>query len=667
MLSVTEGDELSATELNRAISQAVADLSRYFPRELVYETIFELDVADETFAAALNTAVALAHKPIRFHSETVTNAAGTTTYTRYTDYDVDYAGGTITALSSGSMVDKAAHLITYQMDYTMIDISALTTPIAVILTEVSVGTIPLKYAETYLHGDLLTIKLPGSTESQTRLHDEDHIRIFYLATHTDPTDIAAGSFPRHLDEVVTLGAAGYALMIEAMQHQHDSVHDLSDARYALSSAHGHESTIVTALGSANTALTAVATALALMHGSAGKPLDDAITALNEVNSASGPLKDADTALDNVATYLDSMGDSAYDALTDMDTPAAAIATTAAKMEEPLDEAKVALDALDGAAGPLYDADAALDKVATHVTEADAPLDELRTTYDEVRVELDRIPAQLAAVLTALTELMEEVGTGASSNTRNADAYLDAGDATLNQLNRGGRTTPDQYRAYAETKLAMSRTYSDEAAARVAYIQSCLGNASQRLGLLSILADEAGARLAMAQTFIAEAAQRNATAQGYVAEASSRVSIAQGYALEAQGYGEQANAFATQATGWVSLVQGFINEAAVRVEMVRVFIEEANARVSVAYGYSQEAAGYQQQAAGYCEVVDRYLAMWNSFVMQAQGYQLNAERLRESAELYRREAASRLDEFHTILKAHQELSSNRSLVSTRQYS
>lgn len=82
------------------------------PEELTRDTS-PVKITDEEFDADDDTAVSLDYTGIVQFSETVTNAAGTTTYVRDTDYTMVYADGTITVDSTGSMVDGT----TYEIDY----------------------------------------------------------------------------------------------------------------------------------------------------------------------------------------------------------------------------------------------------------------------------------------------------------------------------------------------------------------------------------------------------------------------------------------------------------------------------------------------------------------------------------------------------------------------
>jgi len=68
-------------------------------------------ITDEAWTTDSGVAVSLDNKAIVQYSETVTD--GTTTYTRDTDYSIDYVAGTITMIAEGGLVDATAHDIDY--------------------------------------------------------------------------------------------------------------------------------------------------------------------------------------------------------------------------------------------------------------------------------------------------------------------------------------------------------------------------------------------------------------------------------------------------------------------------------------------------------------------------------------------------------------------------
>lgn len=71
-------------------------------------------IENEAFTSDHDTAVELGYPAIVQYTEVVTDDEdGTTTYTRDTDYEMDYVAGTITVLSTGSMTDATEYYINY--------------------------------------------------------------------------------------------------------------------------------------------------------------------------------------------------------------------------------------------------------------------------------------------------------------------------------------------------------------------------------------------------------------------------------------------------------------------------------------------------------------------------------------------------------------------------
>lgn len=87
-------------------------LDQKTPEEMA-RVVSTTEVTDESFTSSLDVAVSLDNEGIVQYSEKVTTTAGTTTYTKDTDYTMDYAAGTITVLSTGSMADETEYYIDY--------------------------------------------------------------------------------------------------------------------------------------------------------------------------------------------------------------------------------------------------------------------------------------------------------------------------------------------------------------------------------------------------------------------------------------------------------------------------------------------------------------------------------------------------------------------------
>lgn len=263
--SIWEEDEL----LN-SISKAVADLSRLLPDEKIYDHTLVFTVTGESWtAAAAGTWVSLANSMIKVETEVVTNVAGTTTYTRDTDYTMDYAGGKITIISTGSLVALTAYKVAYTKLQIGLSIASIESELLKIKkVEYPVGQAPQSFYDAERNGSYLTLK-SAVTASQSTLTAGKHVWVYYQAEQTAPTATAHGSYPRFLDEVVLIGAEAYSLFLLAVKligtiktdiASIKTVADLlSDATAPLASATTALTGVAAKLTAAETALTAVGT------------------------------------------------------------------------------------------------------------------------------------------------------------------------------------------------------------------------------------------------------------------------------------------------------------------------------------------------------------------------------------------------------------------------
>lgn len=280
-------------ELARCIERSVADLSRFLPREQFYETTLIQTVTAEAFtsASAHGTYATLANRFIKPKTETVTDAGATTTYTRDTDYTIDYTNGKITTVSTGSMAVSTAYKITYTKQYLKVDLSSLTDLIRVHRVEYPTYEVPQHFCSFDIFNGMLTI---SDDDGQKALADKEHIVVQYDSYHTIPTSTAAGSYPLFLDNTVLHLASAYAILIYVQKQNLQAETDLASAR--------------TALGSATTAqgtLTAVyANIVKYLNNNSNA---DAVGLLAAITTDAAALRTAvGTALDAANAYADSV-------------------------------------------------------------------------------------------------------------------------------------------------------------------------------------------------------------------------------------------------------------------------------------------------------------------------------------------------------------------------
>jgi hypothetical protein len=403
------------------------------------------DVLDIGIGAYTDCWVQLANKPIKWGSETSVTDSASNALTRNTDFYIDYINGRVKPISGGKIAAAEACTITYIKSQLAIDISSLPDLIRVDRTEYPVGDIPQTFVEADIYGKLLFIASLGPTEDQGSMREDKHIRVYYDAEHSPPTDYAPGSIPEFLENTVILAASAYALFQYALKMEHQAVTDLASAR--------------TEFG-----------------------LTTAIHTL---------------------------------------------------------------------------ADAALDKIATHTTEAGTALTSAKKYLDNNTNE------DAAGWLTKITTDIADLRTAVKTAIDAANTYLDEVDTT--DL---GAATPDS----AEEVL---KKYEDK-------VNTV--NLGKEVAELGVKYSEAWQGIATART--------NA-AIGYIQEATTRLNNLQSYIQ--------------QAGGWKAVAEGFLAEAARRVNMSESFIAEASQRIFEMDRYLTEAAGYLEAAELDVATADRFRA------------------------------------------------------------
>jgi len=463
-LSVGSDDttEFTNAELNRAIDEVTSDITRLMPREMYDETVWTQDITAEVFASGTGNAfVALAAKPIEYHTETVTNSAATTTYTRHTDYEIDYIGGRMKTIDGGGMADSTNFLVTYKRDGMSLDISGLTKMIQPLSVELPMSSPPQELVSFERHGDILFLTTAPRARTQSKLTDKEHPRIWYLGQHTAPTDSAVGTYPRYMDEVVVKGVVAYALFIKAREQALQAVTDVASSRTQLAIADNDETAINTDFASMETSLDTISSELDTMEGVSGKPLNDAITALNLVAAyiTGAAQAGAEGALDKVTTHLEN-------------------ATSSAKAE-------------------LILANTALDKVTTHVDEGTTGADALLKAGDNF-INTVNVGSDTPGYYRRYAETKLAI----------AQAFLAEGVQRSNaalQWIAIARGFMDE----STLRLGQGRLYVEAASARLAHAQVLVGAGHVRVGDAQARARKLEMRMAEANFYLAQAASYQA--------------------------------------------------------------------------------------------------------------------------------------------------------------
>jgi len=678
-------------ELTRSISIAVTDLSRYLPDESVYETTIVLDVSDEpwTSGAAHGTYVSLANKPIKYQSEKVTSADGATTYTRDTDYTMDYVNGKITTISGGSMVINTAYLISYSKSRYCLDITSLLTNLITIrrVEYPLVATGPQEMIPFNLWGNLLFFGV-YTPEKSSELSENKHFLIYYDAECTAPTALASGSFARYLDQIVLKGAAAYSVMSRSIGQSHSAKTNYAEGIAVLTSITNKDAE--TALSSVGARITAATTALAKITSQA--TLMD--TALGNIIAHGGQ---AAVALDKVATHVGEAG-TALAAVAADGGPLSKVNTALGNMATPLSNANTALSAIALAGGPLAKVNTALEAAVAQavkavttignidglITGATATIDHIDGVITDGETALGKVTTQIASMATALGEIAA-IWTDEDTYRGYGHGYLTSGDDHINKINVGDRVA-EMYYNYANVEAVLSRLSESvrtaklgEASSYLNSANSLIAEANSRMGLINgwvgkarSIADqitgrisETNGRITIANGYIAEAVNRLATADKYIAEAQGRLAVSDRYATEANARLATADKYIAEASGRIAMATAYITEAQGRIAVVDRYIAEANARISLIVSYINEAGVNLGQANAYIAQAQGHVASNELLVRKADGHIATANNQIVLSERYMNDAIERRNEFWSILRDRSQHRNDVSLIPQRQ--
>ena len=190
------------------------------------------DVLDVGTATHIGIWQPLANKPIKSSSDTVTSSPAGTTYTKDTDYEMDYANGRIRLITGTTMAAATAYLIGYTKSNISIDLSTLPDFIRTDRVIYPASDLPQTFVTAELWGNILTIE-GSASEGQENMSDTQHIVVRYWAEHRRPSADAAGSYRPFLDNTIILASSAYALFMKALQCEHQAVLDYASARIEL--------------------------------------------------------------------------------------------------------------------------------------------------------------------------------------------------------------------------------------------------------------------------------------------------------------------------------------------------------------------------------------------------------------------------------------------------
>lgn len=687
--STAWSDEL----LDGAIARAVEDLDRLYPQEKLDGVTLIFDIDDEVWdSGTLGSTVSLSNTRLRPKSETVTDTTGATTYTRDTDYTMDYALGTIIALASGSIPGSQADLlISYKILEVYIDISSLTDLIRVVRVEYPAGNIPADFQSFYTWGDHIVLTSLG-TESQQRLTEKEHAWVYYYAKHTLPTPTVDGSWKPPLDEVIIKGAEAYSLMTKALEVRHSAQTRLSNALTVLEDVGEIEAKIDTALAETFT----------------------------QASSASDDLENVQQYIDDMVSILAAVG--SYLALA-----SEAVVNALARAEEAEDKIGNADSELESANSTLVVVNRLIDQINDLISSAKTSTAEATQYFTGVSDDLTEVLTSIqqstlplllsnSSLLSAKAKLESGsdvlgLGGGAEfyvrslsdiilntldSNINNpsqnvADNITAAGNELINAVSASdrvnvGEIVSEMHRRIGDTWLTAARIQHDS-------WLTWLGRVDRRLAQGGHLITIAGEYRLNADSYINEAnvilGEINSVLgqiSAHHTQADKNLDVGRGFIAEGQNYVGAANAATGSAGRGIEQANAYVNIAKVRLEtadqdsrLVESYISASNEYVKMAQAKIAEANAFRTP-------VDAILERVGKKIEVAKVYQQEADRRIQQIALRHQEVDRHIDiavqelelaedfeergvitktEFMGILTDRAQIRSDTAMVPTRQ--
>ena len=538
-----------AAVINRAIDEVTSDFSRVMPEELSYETTYRIAVTSEswTSGAAHGTYVALANALIKYESEVVKNAAGTVTYTRDTDYTLDYINGKITTISGGAMAVLTAFLITYDRSGIAINISSISNFITPIRIETPL-TVPQEEPSFWRWGNYLFIRTSEGNRNQDRAPDKAHIRVYYYGTWTAPTATVRGTFPAWLDDLMIKGVTAYCLGIKSRERGLQAIAYLQDSAGALRNTAGVYAKLEAALASLSVATTGPYARISAALGELATPHSDIGSAIAALKTATtGPYARIDTALAALLTAVTGPHAKIATALgligyTDINTAIGNDATPLANITTALGEIEALQDAI-------------------HVTAANTG--DLKDAADVWADEFAAFEADLQANMGAGTNLVNTVNIGSDA--------------------------AELRRRYAELFISKAQIWSDKRKDILHRAEIHIAQTIQRL---------------------AEAASWSRKAEDYLAHAQTRVSEGQLYITEAQEWKLKGDLYLTESDKWIQKGQVYLQEIQSEIQEGQLYIAETQEWIRKAETYLAEAQMWIQESQAYMAESQRFIELSN---------------------------------------------------------
>ena len=488
--------EWTATELERSVERAVSDLSRFIPRELIFDLTLTSDIIEDKVMIDLGNYIG----------------------------EEDGMDGFI----------------------------------RVVKVEFPTNQVPQVFCSFDIFANILIITGFGESEGQDTLSNQE-IRIYYDSPHVMPEDDEPGTIPVFLENTVILAASAYAMFQRALHYNHQASADFDTAKLRLASMAASHATIsgvlddvkkylnnnsnadaAGILAKITTDIEGLRTAIVNAQDAANSELDGG--ALGDAGNHIGLGADA---LLKVTTYLETnaSNENAKGLLTRITTDAASLRTA---ISDAVDALNTYLDAV---ADDLTAADNAranyMGDTANYVDGGTAP--DIKKYLDDGDAHLNKLAdgGEGQAVPLAYVQYSRAV----------RDALVSPHETDRDMLARNATTRTNAAMIYAQEaaqRLSNLRSYIEQATAWGSIARGFVEEASQRVAMASQIINRENTVVNRAVGYVNEAESRLSNLRSYIEQSVGYINIASTFVRDVESRLVDMNTYIQEAAHYESI-------------------------------------------------------------------------------------------------------------------
>lgn len=254
-----------------------------------------------------------------------------------------------------------------------------------------------------------------------------------------------------------------------------------------------------------------------------------------------------------------------------------------------------------------------------------------------KTALDKLTNGLANVATNIFVAQNFWSSFTAGKANASELYLTSGDDLINQLNTG-KDVPENYVRFSAAQLEVVKAYLEEEKILLEAVQRDLalnetwikeaeqrtGQAAVRVRMLEsiggsarVVADAAGAKVGAAQAAVGGLSAKVNQAQAAVGMAQARVEAARNHVQEGAARVQLVNAYIESAKTRIQVLASYQEEAKTKVEVARLWVQDATTRVGIMNAKMGAAQAKAQLVDGLGRIAGYRADMARSWTMEAE--------------------------------------------------